>query len=382
LGVRAAVVSGPGRISLEQFPEPRLAPGEALVRMELSGICGTDKHIFRGEGTLYAGTMMETRPGFPVIPGHENVGVIEEIGRDAERELEFYGRRLQPGDRIVMCPDVVCGRCWYCRHGRMLWCENAVCYGVTLGCEEPPHLFGGWAEHMVLRSDAFVYKVPTGLPPELAVLVEPLVVTSVLDEARGHSYVGGEGFRGGDTVVVQGAGPLGLMFVLRARVMGAGDIIVIDSSQYRLSLAVRLGATHVLSLIETTAEERVDRVRELTGGRGADVVIDCAGAPSALAEGLDIARKGGTYLETGAYVETGTAEISPHRHLCSKSIRLIGSTNHPYTGYGPALKLLELYGEQAGFRELVSHRVRLERVEQALQTSLSPDSGKVLVACS
>jgi threonine dehydrogenase-like Zn-dependent dehydrogenase len=381
LAVRAAVVSAPGRISLERFPDPELGRGEALVRMELSGICGTDKHIFRGEDTLYAGTMMETRARFPVIPGHENVGVIEEIGRDAERELEFYGRRLRPGDRVVMCPDVICGRCWYCRHGRMLWCENAVCYGVTLGCEEAPHLFGGWAEHMVLRSDAFVYKVPDGLPPEVAVLVEPLVVTSVLDDARGHSYVGGEGFRSGDTVVVQGAGPLGLMFVLRARITGAGDIIVVDSSEYRLALARRLGATHVLSLTDTTAEERVERVREFTGGRGGDVVIDCAGVPSALAEGLEMARKGGAYLETGAYAETGTAEISPHRHLCSKSIRLIGSTNHPYTGYGPALKLLELHAEREGFRELVSHRVPLEEVEHALQTSLAPDSAKVLVAC-
>ena len=306
--------------------------------------------------------------------------MIEELGPGAAEGLEFYGRRLAVGDRVVMCPDVVCGRCWYCRHGRMLWCANAVCYGVTLGCSEAPHLFGGWAEHMVLRSDAFVYRVPDGLPPELAVLVEPLVVTSVLDEARGHSYVGGEGFRGGDTVVVQGAGPLGLMFVLRARIMGAGDIVVVDSAPYRLDLASRLGASHTLNLELTSRDERIGTVRELTGGRGGDVVIDCAGVPSALAEGLEMARKGGTYLETGAYVDTGTAEISPHRHLCSKSIRLIGSTNHPYTGYGPALKLLELYGESAGFRELVSHRVPLDEVERALLTSLEPESAKVLVA--
>jgi threonine dehydrogenase-like Zn-dependent dehydrogenase len=210
------------------------------------------------------------------------------------------------------------------------------------------------------------------------VLVEPLVVTTVLDEARGHSYVGGEGFRGGDTVVVQGAGPLGLLFVLRARLMGAGDIVVVDSAPYRLDLALQLGATHVLDLSSTSAAERVARVQELTGGRGGDVVIDCAGVPDALAEGLEMARKGGTYLETGAYVDTGTAEISPHRHLCSKSIRLIGSTNHPYTGYGPALKLLELHGER--FAGLVSHRVPLEEVERAILTSLEPESAKVLVA--
>lgn len=376
MSVQAAVVSAPGEIALERFPDPGLKPGEALVRMELSGICGTDKHIFRGEGTLYGGTFMETRPAFPVIPGHENVGVVEETGGEAR---DFYGRVLRPGDRIVMCPDVVCGHCWWCRHGRMLWCENVVCYGVTLGCEREPHLFGGWAERMVLRADAFAYTVPESVPPELAVLVEPLVVTAVLDEARGHSYVGGEGFRAGDTVVVQGAGPLGLMFVLRARVTGAGDVIVADSSRYRLELAERVGATHTISLTDTAAEERIARVRELTGGRGADVVIDCAGVPAALAEGLEMARKGGAYIETGAYVETGTAEISPHRHLCSKSIRLIGSTNHPYTGYGPALKLLELYGESAGFGQIVTHTMPLADARGALEASLTPDSGKVLI---
>ncbi len=217
MSVRAAVVSGPGQLSLESFPDPRLGAGEALVRMELSGICGTDKHLFKGEGVLYAGTMMEAEPGFPVIPGHENVGIVAELGPGAAEGLEYYGAPLRVGDRVVMCPDIVCGRCWWCRHHSMVWCENATCYGVTLGCAAAPHLFGGWSEHMVLRSDAFVYKVPDGLAPELAVLVEPLVVTTVLDEARGHSLVGGEGLRGGDTVVVQGVGALGLLFVLRAR---------------------------------------------------------------------------------------------------------------------------------------------------------------------
>jgi threonine dehydrogenase-like Zn-dependent dehydrogenase len=379
MAVQAAVVTAPGSIGLERFPDPSLAPGEALMRMEMSGICGTDKHIFQGEGVLYAGTFMETRNAFPVIPGHENVGVIEEIGAEARDRLEFSGERLEPGDRVVMCPDVVCGHCWWCRHGRMLWCENVVCYGVTLGCEAEPHLHGGWAEHLVLRSDAFVYKVPDGLDPELAVLVEPLVVTAVLDDARGHSYIGGEGFRGGDTIAVQGAGPLGLMFVLRARITGAGDIIVLDSSEYRLELARKLGATHTITLDGTTTDERIERVRKLTGGRGADVVVDCAGVPAALVEGLEMARKGAAYIEPGAFVETGTAEISPHRHLCAKSIRLIGATNHPYTGYPPALKLLELYGESAGFRELITHRMPLEDPRAALETSLSPDSGKVLV---
>ena len=377
--VTAAVVSGPGQMSLESFPDPQLGPGEALVRMELSGICGTDKHVFKGEGLLYAGTMMETQPAFPIIPGHENVGVIEQLGPGAAEGLEYYGRRLAVGDRVVMCPDVVCGRCWWCRHYAMVWCENITCYGVTLGCEAAPHLFGGWAEHLVLGSDAFVYKVPDGLPAELAVLVEPLVVTGVLQEACGFSLIGGEGFRGGDTVVVQGVGALGLMFVLRARTMGAGTIVVVDAAEPRLRLAERLGATHALDLGATTVEERVERVRELTDGRGADVVIDCAGVPEALPEGLEMARKGATYIEPGAFVEMGTVPISPHRHLCSKSIRLIGCTNHPHTGYGPALSLLEHHHERVPFAELITHRFVLDDVAQALETSFGTSAGKVLV---
>jgi threonine dehydrogenase-like Zn-dependent dehydrogenase len=377
--VTAAVVSGPGQMSLESFPDPRLGPGEALVRMELSGICGTDKHVFKGEGLLYAGTMMETQPAFPIIPGHENVGVIEELGPGAAEGLEYYGRPLAVGDRVVMCPDVVCGRCWWCRHYSMVWCENITCYGVTLGCEAAPHLFGGWAEHMVLRSDAFVYKVPDGLPSELAVLVEPLVVTGVLQEACGFSLIGGEGFRGGDTVVVQGVGALGLMFVQRARTMGAGTIVVIDAAEPRVRLAERLGATHALDLKATTVEERVERVRELTDGRGADVVIDCAGVPEALPEGLELARKGATYIEPGAFVEMGTVPISPHRHLCAKSIRLIGCTNHPHTGYGPALALLEHYRDTVPFAELITHRFALGDVDRALETSFGVEAGKVLI---
>ncbi|HWT22738.1 MAG TPA: zinc-binding dehydrogenase [Solirubrobacteraceae bacterium] len=379
MSVAAAVVSGPGRLSIESFPDPRLGPGEALVRMELSGICGTDKHVFKGEGTLYAGTMMEAQAVFPVIPGHENVGVIEELGPGAAEGLEYYGRPLAAGDRVVMCPDVVCGRCWWCRHHSMVWCENITCYGVTLGCEQPPHLFGGWAEHLVLRSDAFVYKVPDGLAPELAVLVEPLVVTGVLSEAVGFSLTGGEGFRGGDTVVVQGVGALGLMFVLRARTMGAGTIVAVDAAPARLRLAERLGVTHTLDLTATSAEERVEHVRALTDGRGADVVIDCAGVPEAVPEGLEMARKGGTYIEPGAFVEMGTVPISPHRHLCSKSIRLIGVTNHPHTGYGPALALLERYGDVFPFRELITHRFPLQEAGRALETSSGLEAGKVLI---
>jgi threonine dehydrogenase-like Zn-dependent dehydrogenase len=108
-------------------------------------------------------------------------------------------------------------------------------------------------------------------------------------------------------------------------------------------------------------------------------VIDCAGVPEALPEGLELARKGATYIEPGAFVEMGTVPISPHRHLCAKSIRLIGCTNHPHTGYGPALALLERYRDTVPFADLITHRFALDDVGRALETSFGVEAGKVLI---
>jgi len=378
--VRAAVLTDPGRLEILEFPRPRLEPHQALIRMELSGICGTDKHCYRGEGLAYAGTMMETTPAFPIIPGHENVGVIEEIGAVARDRLEFSGRPLVPGDRVVMCPDVVCGTCWYCRnlHG-MPWCENQRCYGMSLSCDEPPHLYGGWAEHMIVDTDVFVYKVPSSMSPELAVLVEPMVVTATLEKAKEMHTSAREGFAAGDTLVIQGVGPLGLFHVIRARMLGAGHIVAVDLSPERLAMAVRFGASGTIHVGETSSQERIEKVRELTDGRGADVVVDCAGVPEVVPEGLEMLRKAGTCIECGAFVEMGTVALSPHRHLCSKSVRLIGMTNHPYTGYDGMLRQLEIYGDALDLTSIITDFYRVQDAEAALHRSMELGGGKVVI---
>ena len=128
--VRAAVLVAPGQYEVQEFPRPSLADGALLMQVEMSGICGTDKHTFMGETKQYAGTPAETDTPFPIIQGHENVGVIAEISPTAAERIEFYGRRLAVGDRITMCPDVVCGRCYPCTHVMgYVWCDNSQCYG-------------------------------------------------------------------------------------------------------------------------------------------------------------------------------------------------------------------------------------------------------------
>ena len=237
--VKAAVMVAPGRIETRRFPYPRLSePGSLVMRMELSGICGTDKHTYRGETTQYAGTDAQSGTPFPIIPGHENVGTIAEVCPPDHDLRDFDGNPLRIGDRIVMCPDVFCGTCYYCRHGAgFVWCDNIRGYGNAFSCAQPPHLMGGWAEYVYLRPDVHIYKVPDGLPPNIAVMAEVMAVTWNLDKAKEFSSLANEGFGSGDTVAVQGVGPLGLLHVFKARIMGAGTIIAFDRSAYRLALA-------------------------------------------------------------------------------------------------------------------------------------------------
>jgi len=378
---RAAVMVGPRQMEVREYPLPDLVPGSMLMKMELSGICGTDKHTYQGETKQAAGTLTEVDVPFPIIPGHENVGIVAEITKEARTKLEYDGQILKEGDRVTMAPDVICGTCWSCRHIHAYpWCENNWCYGTTRTCAHPPHLFGGWSEYMYIAPEVFVYKVPDSLSPEAAVLTELMACSFNLDKAKEFSSLASEGFLSGDTVVIQGVGPLGFVHLIKAQLLGAGRVIAIDKSEYRLDMAKRFGADVTLNVTETTSEQRIDEVKALTSGRGADVVVECIGRPQPVLEGLEMLRQGGTYIETGNFVEAGTVEISPHRHLCAKNVRLIGITNHPATGYAPSLLQMQKYGRIYPFEQVVTHRYPLDRAAEAIEKSMSDDSLKVVIA--
>ena len=189
-----------------------------------------------------------------------------------------------------------------------------------------------------------------------------------------------EGFNSGATVVVIGTGPLGLLHVAKADIMGAGQIIATDLSETRLAFAKQMGADHTLNASTTTSAERIELVHQLTGGRGADVVLHMADRPASFVEGIEMLKRGGMLLEMGNFADTGEVSINIHRHVCSKNIRLIGLTNHPSTGYGPALNLLERYSDRYPFEEMVSHEFALDDVDLAMRTSMSTESLKVAMA--
>jgi threonine dehydrogenase-like Zn-dependent dehydrogenase len=373
--VLAATLLEPGRYELREFPLPEPAPGCVLLKMEMSGICGTDKHTFQGFVTQYGDRQLE----FPLIQGHENVGTIAAIGGPGEY-TDFEGIPLKVGDRVVVGANVSCGQCYYCRHDFPYYCcENTLDYGNLLSAKRPPHLFGGWSQYMYILPGSFLVKVPDELPSEVAVLTEIFAVSVGLDRAKQMSAFPNESFRFDDTVVVLGVGPLGMCFLMKARMLGAGTIIAADLSNYRLDFAKRLGADHVINVGKTSKADRLQMVKDLTHGRGADMVAECAGVPQAVPEALEMLRVSGLLVEAGNFSDLGEISLSPHRHLCAKNVRILGVGGEEPAAYGPSLRQMLRYMKHYPLRDFVTHRYALHDVEAAVRKSMEAESMKVVL---
>jgi L-iditol 2-dehydrogenase len=373
--VLAATLVEPGRYEVREYPLPEPAPGCVLIKMEMSGICGTDKHTFQGFTTQYGGRKIE----FPIIQGHENVGTVAAIGGNG-KYTDFEGIALEVGDRVVVGANVACGACYYCRHDfPYCCCENALDYGNLLSAKNAPHLFGGWSQYMYIVPGSFLVKVPDELPSEVAVLTEIFAVSVGLDRAKQMSAFPSESFRFDDTVVVLGVGPLGMCFLVKARMLGAGTIIAVDLSDYRLNFAKRLGADQIVNAGKTTKAERLEIVKDLTHGRGADMVIECAGVPQAVPEALEMLRLSGMLVEAGNFSDLGEVPMSPHRHLCAKNVRILGVSGEEPAAYGPGMRQMARYMKHYPLGEFVTHRFRLRDVETAVGKSIDAESMKVVL---
>jgi len=159
--------------------------------------------------------------------------------------------------------------------------------------------------------------------------------------------------------------------------MGAGMIIAIDRSAYRLEMARAFGVDRIINVAQTTAEERIQLIHDWTRGRGVDVAIECVGYPEAVPEALNMIRRGGMYLLEGVFVNMGDIALNPHL-IVSKGLRLIGLSNHPFTGYGPSMDLLLRYQDQMPLKRFVTHRFPLEQAQAAIDTALSLECMKVV----
>ncbi len=232
---------------------------------------------------------------------------------------------------------------------------------------------------MYIVPGSFLVKVPDELPSEIAVLTEIFAVSVGLDRAKQMSAFPNESFRFDDTVVVLGVGPLGMCFLMKARMLGAGTIIAVDLSEYRLNFAKRLGADHVINVGKHSQAERLQIVKDLTNGRGADMVIECAGVPQAIPEALEMLRVGGLLVEAGNFSDLGEVSLSPHRHLCAKNARILGVGGEEPAAYGPSMRQMARYMKNYPLQEFVTHRFGLRDVEAAMQKSIEPESMKVVL---
>lgn len=317
--VRVATFDGPGtQPKIQTVPWPKVPDKAGLIQVGACGVCGTDLHILRGHWP-------KPLP-WPFTLGHELAGLLVEKGPGLE--VDYMGQPLTVGCKVMIPPLMPCGVCYYCLHypTHANRCLNPTYYGRYLPFDQPPHLWGGWAEMVYVDLDMLpatkIYRLPDDMSLRLGALSEPLACCiRALNRAASVN-----GFRVGDIVVIQGSGPIGLLMVAAAREMGAGRVIVVGAPEEpRLALCRAFGAEATVSLeTHITPQSRIDAVREIVGGFGADLVVDCSGHPSAGPEGIEMLRDGGTYVEMGQFTDAGSIETNWHR-FCAKDMTLVGS---------------------------------------------------------
>lgn len=344
--VRAAVQVGPGDIEVREFQRPRTGPDDGLLRVEANGICGSDLETYRGH--LGAGRA-------PFIPGHEPLGIVEEVG---ERAAQRWG--IQPGDRVAVEVIVPCRACHGCLTGGYQSCRNRKYgHGVT-GVDIDPGLWGGLAEHMYLSPNSVLHKIDKTLPAEVAVMFNPLGAG-----VRWACDLGEVGL--GDTVLVLGAGQRGLGAVIAARAAGAGTIIVtgLAADAHKLTLARELGADHCVVVDGDEAEDTVERVREITDGEMADVALELTPmAAKPVNDALLAVRHGGRVVLAGL---KGGAEIPVRTdQVISRALTVRGAYGVNAQAYAKAIALIE--SRRIPLHRLHTHTFGLDDTALAMET--------------
>ncbi len=344
--VRAAVQVAPEQMELREFPRPRTGPGDGLLRVEANGICGSDVETFRGH---FGGP----RPAF--IPGHEPLGIIEEVG---ERAAERWG--VQPGDRVAVEVIVPCRACRDCLTGRYQFCPNRKYgHGVT-GIAAPPALWGGLAEYMYLSPTSVLHKVDPGLPAEVAALYNAMGAG-----VRWACHLGE--VRIGETVLVLGAGQRGIAAVVAARAAGAGTIIItgLASDAHKLALAREFGADHTIVVDGDAAENTVDRVTEITGGDMADVALELTPmAAEPITDALLAVRRGGRVVLAGL---KGNREIPLRTDLViNRALTIRGAFGVDARGMEDAIALIE--SRRFPLEKMHTHTFGLDDTALAIRT--------------
>ncbi len=333
----AGVFEGEGKLSIKEVPEPKITKSdEVLIKVEAAGICGTDVHI------------LEVPPGHPATPGsilgHEYVGIVVDKGSDA--------KTVDIGDRVVVDPNLTCGVCRYCRKGLPNMCENFTTLGIFLN--------GGFALYNVAPAKA-LYKISKDVPLERSALAEPL--SCVVNAMRKLNL------QVGDNVVLIGAGPMGLLFLLMIKAQGAGRVIVIEPTPFRAKVARDLGADIVINPKETNTKEAIMDITEL----GADIVIDAVG--NQLSTALELVRRGGTVLLFGMN-ENALPQIK-QIIIPRYELKILGSYISWFS-FPQTVAILE--SGNVPVEKLVTHKLPLTRLQEGIEIMKKGEGIKILIS--
>ncbi|MBV8713652.1 MAG: zinc-binding dehydrogenase [Chloroflexi bacterium] len=344
--VRAAVQTGPRQIEVREFPRPTIGADDGLLRVERCGICGSDVETYLGH--MGGGD----RP--PSIPGHEPLGIIEEVGDEAAKR---WGVRV--GDRVAVEILIPCRSCDLCLTGNYQACRNkSGAYSGRTPLDKPPTaLWGGYAEYLYLHPNAILHKVRNNVPADVAVMFNPLGAG-----VRWALHLGG--VKLGDSVVILGPGQRGLCAVIAARIAGAGTIIVtgLAKDQFKLDLARGFGAHYTINV---DAENTVERVREITRGIGADVILDVTPmAAQPILDALECVRHGGRIVLAGLKGRKPVSLVTDA--IISKGATVVGAYSVDAQAYLDAIRIIE--SGEVPLERMHTHTFGLDDAGKAVET--------------
>jgi len=338
--MKAAILYKPMDMRVEEIDIPQIGSNEVLVKMKRVGICGSDIHFYlKGRIASY---IVEK----PLILGHECAGEVVEIGEDVSS--------IKIGQRVVIEPGFVCGKCFYCRSGRYNLCREVKFYGA-------PHFHGAFAEY-VTAPEQNVYPIPENISYEEGAMMEPLAV-GMMAAKMGKVGVN-------DVVAVLGAGPIGQMALQAAKVHGAPQIYVTDLINYRLEYAKKYGASEI---INAAKEDVASRIKEFTDGEGVDVVIDASGAPSAIQQAVDIVKPGGRIVFIGYPPEDVPLPIP---EIIYKELTLQGI--HRYANVYPAA-IKAVSSGKAVVKPYVTHIFPFEKILEGFETHIKKTGNPIKI---
>lgn len=376
---RMAVMTGVRKLDIRSYPVPEPEEGQVLIKIEAAAICGSDQHAFNNPIP------------YQTALGHEFVGKIVKMGRNAGKSILCYDGEVSHGDRIAVYPWLTCGHCKNCLtygRGTCTVCDTSFFYGgpvSPMGHEEEgwhssnpdiyPHFKAGYGEYCILFPGTYVWKLPEGMPASVAALLDPMAVAvRGIELAQTQCGVKEEALNINTNACIVGAGPIGIMAGMILKMMGVSSVTMVDGIAAKLEKAKELGAADYI-VDFTMHPDRDERTRLINGytDGGPQLVLQCANTVYAFMDALHYVRRLGTVVEIGNAADYGkTVECNPAALICTKHLRVMGmSANQPGT-YDKAFRLLKRY-RQYPFDKLFTHTCTLDTLKETLGKMRDPD---------